>query len=59
MEISDPKNTSIIGHDLDDSSLQGGAVRSSSSEKDTTTTSSVRFDVSQRGGAFLKQFQLV
>ncbi|XP_044268088.1 piezo-type mechanosensitive ion channel component-like isoform X7 [Tribolium madens] len=41
MELSDPKNTSVIGVDLDQSSLQGGAPTSDKDE----TSSSLKMDI--------------
>ncbi|KAJ8911748.1 hypothetical protein NQ315_003648 [Exocentrus adspersus] len=54
MDLSDPKNVSILNEnglneeDLDQSSLQGGAVIEHN-EKDETTTSSIKFDLYELG----------
>ncbi|XP_018574920.1 piezo-type mechanosensitive ion channel component isoform X3 [Anoplophora glabripennis] len=63
MHLSDPKNTSILreddinnDEDLDQSSLQGGAVIERS-EKDETTTSSVKFDLYELGNMSNAEFQ--
>ncbi|RZC37773.1 piezo-type mechanosensitive ion channel component 2 [Asbolus verrucosus] len=46
MEMSDPKNASIIGVELDQSSLQGGAA-AANSDKDETITSSLKYDLTE------------
>lgn len=46
MVLSDPKNTSVIGVDLDQSSLQGGALPSS--EKDEMSAS-IKMDLTDTG----------
>lgn len=63
MHLSDPKNTSILreddinnDEDLDQSSLQGGAVIERS-EKDETTTSSIKFDLYELGNMSNAEFQ--
>lgn len=62
MHLSDPKNTSILreddinnDEDLDQSSLQGGAVIERS-EKDETTTSSIKFDLYELGSKYSLKF---
>ncbi|XP_015835793.1 piezo-type mechanosensitive ion channel component isoform X11 [Tribolium castaneum] len=55
MELSDPKNTSVIGVDLDQSSLQGGAPTSDKDE----TSSSIKMDLTDTDSSQTRWQRLV